>query len=140
MLVLTPEDKARAGQCFDTPLIFTVHEAKGLEYDHVILYNLISHEDKYDTIAKDVSPDFLTQSFDYRRAKDKTDKSLEIYKFYVNALYVAMTRAVKTIIWLESNPKHRLLQRLEVNEIKVMYCFGHKFLRHFEERIRSKVK
>ena len=37
------------------------------------------------------------------RARDKTDKSLEVYKFYVNALYVALTRAVRNVYLIESD-------------------------------------
>ena len=48
----------------------------------------------YAEVCRDVAPsDLEGEELDYRRAKDKTDKSLEINKFYVNALYVAMTRA-----------------------------------------------
>ena len=47
---------------------------------------------------------------DYRRAKDKSDKSLELYKFYVNALYVAMTRAVESLTIVESDTGHPLLR------------------------------
>ena len=39
----------------------------------------------------------------YRRARDKSDKSLELYKFQVNALYVAMTRAVETLMLVEQH-------------------------------------
>ena len=51
---------------------------------------------------------------DYRRAKDKTDKSLEIYKFYVNALYVALTRAIRNVYLIESDIDHPLLRLLDV--------------------------
>ncbi|TXK92711.1 hypothetical protein BMR02_16445, partial [Methylococcaceae bacterium HT1] len=40
---------------------------------------------------------------------DKTDKSLEVYKFYINSLYVALTRAIKNLYWIESAPKQQLL-------------------------------
>jgi ATP-dependent exoDNAse (exonuclease V) beta subunit len=46
--LLRDEDKAAVRQGLHTPLLFSVHEAKGLEYPHVILY---------------------------RRARDKADKS-----------------------------------------------------------------
>ena len=50
----------------------------------------------------------------YRRAKDKTDKSLEGYKFFVNALYVALTRAVVNAWLVEDDPAHPLWQKLGV--------------------------
>ena len=69
--------------------------------------------------AADLNGDEL----DYRRAKDKADKSLEIYKFYVNALYVALTRAIRNVYLIESDTDHPLLRLLDVRrgagEVKV---------------------
>jgi hypothetical protein len=42
VVVLCDEDKAAAREQFRTPLPFSVHEAKGLEYPHVVLVNLVS--------------------------------------------------------------------------------------------------
>ena len=42
VIVLRDEDKAAARAHFRTPLVFSVHEAKGLEYPNVILFNLVS--------------------------------------------------------------------------------------------------
>lgn len=42
VLVLRDEDKAAARQRFATPLLFSIHEAKGLEYDNIVLYRFIS--------------------------------------------------------------------------------------------------
>lgn len=116
VLVLRDEDKAEARKFFRTPLLFSVHEAKGLEYPTVVLYNLISkNRTTFQDICESVTPeDLLPQELQYRRAKDKTDKSLEIYKFYVNALYVALTRAVQRVIMIESEVGHPLLRLLEV--------------------------
>src|SRR5260370_38816232 len=50
----------------------------------------------------------------YRRAKDKSDRSLELYKFFVNALYVALTRAVRQVILVEDDLGHPLLGLLGV--------------------------
>ena len=61
---------------------------------------------------------FLNVDFKYSRVKDKTDKSLEIYKFYINSLYVAITRSICNVYMIESNPKHKLLCLLDVNQIK----------------------
>ena len=43
-------------------------------------------------------------------AKDKADKSLELNKFYVNALYVAMTRAMEGLAVVETDVRHPLLR------------------------------
>ena len=42
VLVLRDEDKAAARAHFQTPLIFAIHEAKGLEYDNIVLYRFVS--------------------------------------------------------------------------------------------------
>ena len=119
VIVLRDEDKAAARAQFATPLIFSVHEAKGLEYPNVILFQMISaNRAAYAEVCRDVAPsDLEGEELDYRRARDKTDKSLEINKFYVNALYVAMTRAVEGLTIVETDVQHPLLRLLELKEI-----------------------
>ena len=117
VIVLRDEDKSAARASFRTPLIFSVHEAKGLEYPHVILFNIVSGQRAaFAEVCDGVSAkDIDTAGLDYRRAKDKSDKSLELYKFYVNALYVAMTRAVQTLTFVEPDTTHPLLALLGLN-------------------------
>ncbi|HET7862855.1 MAG TPA: AAA family ATPase [Burkholderiaceae bacterium] len=114
VIVLRDEDKAAARAQFRTPLVFSVHEAKGLEYPHVVLLGLVSGQRAaYAEVCEGVTPEHLqVEELDYRRARDKSDKSLELYKFYVNALYVAMTRAVQTLTLVESDTGHPLLRLL----------------------------
>ena len=114
VIVLREEEKAEARARFRTPLVFAVHEAKGLEYDSVVLYRFISaHRADFAEVAAGVaSVDLAVEELDYHRAHDKTDKSLEIYKFYVNALYVALTRAIRSVYLVESDVDHALLQLL----------------------------
>lgn len=114
VIVLREEDKAAARQVLHTPLVFSVHEAKGLEYPHVILYRLVSDQrTAYADICDGVTPaDLEIDELSYRRARDKEDKSLELYKFYVNAFYVALTRAVESLTLVEQDTGHPLLQLL----------------------------
>jgi hypothetical protein len=114
VIVLRDEDKAGVRARFRTPLVFSVHEAKGLEYPHVVLLGIVSGQRAaYAEVCDGVTPqDLQRDELDYRRAKDKGDKSLELYKFYVNALYVAMTRAVQTLTIVESDTGHPLLELL----------------------------
>jgi hypothetical protein len=116
VLVLRDEDKAEARKQFDTPLIFSVHEAKGLEYDSIVLFRFVSdNRTQFSEIALGVSgADLASDDLQYGRAKDKTDKSLEIYKFYVNALYVALTRAIRNVYLIESDTGHPLLRLLDI--------------------------
>ena len=118
ILVLHEHHKDKARELFRSPLIFTVQEAKGLEYDNIIIYNFVSEEKNYTDITKGADRSFLDADFKYARVKDKTDKSLEIYKFYINALYVAITRSVCNVYIIEPNPSHKFLRLLEINEIQ----------------------
>mgnify|MGYP003401627704 FL=1 len=118
MLVLHEHHKDKAKELFKSPLIFTVQEAKGLEYDNIIVYNFVSDEKNYIDITKGTDRSFLEADFKYARAKDKSDKSLEIYKFYINALYVAITRSICNVYIIESNPSHKFLRLLGINEIQ----------------------
>lgn len=114
VVVMHPDQKLEAKAHFQTPLIFSIQEAKGLEYDNIILYNFTScDEAHFREITRDVSvEDLANTSFSYARGKDKSDKSLEIYKFFINALYVAITRAVENLYLVEANPNQRLFDLL----------------------------
>ncbi len=116
VLVMRDEDKVQARKHFATPLLFSIHEAKGLEYENIILYRFVSdHRAEFNEIVDGVSKSSLAaETLDYRRARDKTDKSLEVYKFFVNALYVALTRAIKNLFILESDTAHQLFGLLDL--------------------------
>ena len=116
LLVMRDEDKAEARRHFASPLLFSIHEAKGLEYENIVLYRFVSdHRAEFTDIVEGVDKqDLAIDSLDYRRAKDKHDKSLEVYKFYVNALYVALTRAVKNLYLIESDTSHPLFGLLDL--------------------------
>lgn len=116
VIVMYDAQKQEAGQYFNTPLVFSIQEAKGLEYCNIILYNFISSEsERFRYISQGVTPEQLqTDELTYRRNKDKTDKALEIYKFYINALYVALTRSIKNVYWVETQHEHPLLTLLQL--------------------------
>lgn len=116
VLVMRDEDKIEARKHFATPLLFSIHEAKGLEYENIILYRFVSdHRAEFTQIVEGVNKASLgAERLDYRRAKDKSDKSLEVYKFFINALYVALTRAIKNLFVLESDTDHPLFALLDL--------------------------
>jgi hypothetical protein len=117
VLVMRDEDKAAAREYFATPLLFSIHEAKGLEYENIVLYRFVSaHRREFADITEGVTAgDLQNDTLDYRRARDKSDKSLEVYKFFVNALYVALTRAVKNLYLIESDTAHPLFGLLDLH-------------------------
>ena len=118
ILVLHPEQKSEVRQFFRTPLVFSIHEAKGLEYENVLLYGFVSGEEKrFRDIAGDLSEEDLEGELPYARGRDKGDKSLEVYKFYINALYVAVTRAVKNLYLIEPRPRQHLLTLLGLTDV-----------------------
>jgi len=120
VLVLRNEDKAAARKFYATPLLFSIQEAKGLEYENIILYNTIStYGSEFAELTNGVTiEDLKPESLLYSRARDKADKSLEEYKFYVNSLYVGITRAVKNLYVIEANKKHALLSLLGLVDFK----------------------
>ncbi len=118
IIVMRDEDKPAARAVFATPLVFAVHEAKGLEYDHVVLWNLVSGaaRELRECTAGVTLADLDGESV-YARARDKTDKSLDAYKFYINALYVAITRAVRSLLIVEREPQHPLFELLVIDRL-----------------------
>ncbi len=120
IIVLNNEQKIQAQQYFKTPLIFSIHEVKGLEYENIILYNFITSEQKrFNEISQGVTEKDLESDLSYARVKDKADRSLEIYKFYINALYVAVTRAINTLYIVEDCRKHNLLAILGLESSQI---------------------
>jgi hypothetical protein len=117
VIVLRDEDKAEAARRFRTPLLFSVQEAKGLEYETIVLHNLVSGaRADFASIADGVDAADLEGDPAYGRAGDKRDKSIERYKFFVNGLYVAMTRAVRRLYLVEQDTRHPLLALLGLRE------------------------
>ncbi len=117
-LVMTQEEKSAARKIFETPLLFSIHEAKGLEYENIILVNFISNYSKeFNEIASGISKkDLDNEDIDFSRGKDKSDKSLDAFKFYINSLYVGMTRSIKNLYILETSKKHDILSLLDLVE------------------------
>ena len=91
-----------------------MQEAKGLEYENIILFDFVSSErQSFAAIAAGLGEaEVAAGELKYARAADKADKSLDAYKFFINALYVAATRAVKGLYVIESDPSHPLLKLL----------------------------
>ena len=116
VIVLRERDKEAAARVFDTPLIFSVREAKGLEYPNIILYNIVdSAAREFSEVVRGLDRKKMSGKFVYSRARNKSDKSFDRYKFYVNALYVGMTRTLDSLYLVERDPSHSLLRLLELS-------------------------
>ncbi len=118
IVVMRDEQKEAARKYFSTPLIFSVQEAKGLEYENIILYNFVSSDvNRFITITEGVTTeDLQVAELTYARVKDKSDKSLEIYKFHINSFYVAITRAIQNLYLIEQHPDHPLLKLMGLHD------------------------
>ena len=118
IVVMREEQKEQARKFFSTPLVFSVREAKGLEYENIILYNFVSSDvQRFASISEGVrAEDLHVEELNYARVKDKSDKSLEIYKFHINAFYVAITRAIQNLYLIEQHPDHPLLQLMGLHD------------------------
>jgi hypothetical protein len=74
---------------------------------------------EFQEICEDIVPkDLASDELVYNRPKDKADRSLDAYKFYINALYVGMTRAVKNLFVVEREESHRLPALLGVRKLR----------------------
>ncbi|MFA4851336.1 MAG: UvrD-helicase domain-containing protein [Bacteroidales bacterium] len=120
IIVMRSEDKQEAKQYFKTPLVFSVQEAKGLEYENIILIDFISNNERdFNEITDGIQREHLeSDELIYSRGKDKTDKSLDVYKFYINSFYVAITRAITNLYIIEKSSKHRIFHLLGLKESK----------------------
>jgi hypothetical protein len=113
ILVMDNSQKEEIKKYFRTPLVFSIQEAKGLEYDNIILVNFISSNQKeFRRISEGVESKDLERDLEFSRLKDKGNKELEVYKFYINSLYVAFTRAIENLYIIEVSKKHRILELL----------------------------
>ncbi|MGL9779673.1 MAG: ankyrin repeat domain-containing protein, partial [Wolbachia sp.] len=125
VLVLNDESKEDARKLFKTPLVFSIQEAKGLEFENVILYKFVSHgaynkiwnvacpskdQGKVNDTIKKIRNSFDEGKVNPSRAKDKEDKSFEEHKFYMNALYVGITRAIDNVYIIDDEKKCNLLK------------------------------
>ena len=118
VIVFDEKSKQEAMDIFQTPLVFTVQEAKGLEYKNVILYDFISNESKkFFDIISDIEKHDLEKELKYSRPKDKTDRELDIYKIYINSLYVAFTRGIENLYIVEQK-EHKIWELLGIVESK----------------------
>lgn len=117
VVVMHESQKRMAQRVFKTPLVFAIQEAKGLEYQNIILYNFVSQSaSHFSDICAEIGVQDLQNDFVYARNKDKADKSLELYKFYINALYVGLTRAMSNIYWVEQQDQHRIFHLLGLDQ------------------------
>ncbi|MBU2447213.1 MAG: UvrD-helicase domain-containing protein [Bacteroidetes bacterium] len=114
ILVRNEKEKEKLKRIFETELIFTIYEAKGLEFDSVFIWNFCS-----DIKTKDVWVTILENS-----KHNIHDANI---KHEINLLYVAITRAQKelliydgttpSVIWQSDLLKDQVYQTNDLNYI-----------------------
>ena len=91
ILVLDEQEGTRLGRILDTTRIFHVRDAKGLEFDTVVLWKLLESESE--TIGR------------FGRRDPRTDRDVRLKQF-LQHLYVAVTRARRHLAIYEGPDRH----------------------------------
>ncbi|RMD93234.1 MAG: hypothetical protein D6814_15910, partial [Calditrichaeota bacterium] len=105
ILVRTEREKQFLSKFLDTELVFTINEAKGLEFDTVLLWKFAS-----DARKKDVWKAILqTSSQEVHQAQIRHE---------INLLYVAITRAQKDLL-IYDGPEASLIWRSDPIQEKI---------------------
>jgi len=77
ILVMDNAQKAEVKKYFKTPLIFSIQEAKGLEYENIILVNFITTNNReFRTISEGIELIDLEHDLEFSRVKDKSNNIL----------------------------------------------------------------
>ena len=91
ILVLDGQEAERLGRVLDTTRIFRVGDAKGLEFDTVVLWKLLESESE--TIGR------------FLRRDARADRDVRLKQF-LQHLYVAVTRARRHLVVYEGPDRH----------------------------------
>ncbi len=86
ILVRSESEKRKLIKSLKTELVFTIHEAKGLEFETVLLWKFSSDAKSSDIWRKIYGENYLSESHN------------PLIKHEINLLYVAVTRARNTLI------------------------------------------
>ncbi|MFI4918047.1 MAG: ankyrin repeat domain-containing protein, partial [Legionellales bacterium] len=98
-IITLPKYANEAKALFNTPLIFTAKEVKGLEYDTVILWRLLSCKDAK-KIADKLGDNDAQASAGHRAKAGHSDES---FVPYLNELITAVTRARRKLVIAQDN-------------------------------------
>ena len=100
-IITLEKDKGIAKKLFNTDLVFTVDEIKGLEYKHIMAYNLFDDllfKDA-DRIINDKSPEHLKNTGN----RAKKDQGQEQFGPIFNSVFTAFTRATDNLTIYQEN-------------------------------------
>lgn len=101
IVVSTDEEKNLLKKDFPVSRLFTVQEIKGLEYNYIISFNILSNYKK-----------------EYNEILEGVHKHNQKYRYFFNLFYVAITRAKDNLLLYEESCNHPLLNMIKDNYIK----------------------
>ncbi len=106
MAVITRDEESsrKAKKLFNTELIFTINEAKGLEFDTVVIWRFMSNNQSV-KLWKDIA----------RENADTTERQSQI-KHEINLLYVAVTRCRNNLVFFDGEKVSELWDLREIRE------------------------
>ncbi|QRN04195.1 hypothetical protein GH742_10090 [Legionella sp. MW5194] len=116
-VVTLPEWKEKAKELFNTPLVFTPEEIKGLEYPHIAAYRLFDH-DTCNQASKKINHT-AAKSQQHRAKAEQGDAS---FAPHFNQLFTAFTRATQSLAIVEDSSVHQrknLLTPLKQTTLKL---------------------
>eukprot|EP01064_Diplonema_japonicum_P034207 TRINITY_DN7018_c2_g1_i3.p1 TRINITY_DN7018_c2_g1~~TRINITY_DN7018_c2_g1_i3.p1 ORF type:complete len:1815 (+),score=370.95 TRINITY_DN7018_c2_g1_i3:45-5489(+) len=102
---------AHAVDVFDTPLVLTVEQAKGLEYEHLVVFDPFPEDDLLLRKADRRCPATLTPSTKSNRTKDKTSTHNFAYAMPFNKVFVAFTRTSHALYVVQDTEVHKNIVR-----------------------------
>ena len=114
VLVGHEEYVGKARELFDTPLVFTIEQVKGLEYAHFILFNMFCEKEPlYKEVEKYIRQNGAvlqeqTSEHDYiHLAKDKTNTRGQKYACLFNKLFISFTRTTDSLYIVQQDDKYK---------------------------------
>jgi ankyrin repeat protein len=123
LAVITPEDfVAEACTLFNTALVFTPSQIQGLGYHTVVMYKMLAN-DASSNVLRNIAPKlkFFNGSNSSSPNRAKSGKSDFNHAIWFRTLYVALTRASNTLVWVDSidNTSRALLH--QINQVVTEY-------------------
>ncbi|WP_160160716.1 AAA family ATPase [Legionella taurinensis] len=116
-VVTLPQWKEKAKELFNTPLVFTPEEIKGLEYPHIAAYRLFDHD-----TCNDASKKINHTAVKSQQHRAKAEQGDASFAPHFNQLFTAFTRATQSLAIVEDSSVHQrknLLTPLKQSTLKL---------------------
>ncbi|NCB01982.1 MAG: hypothetical protein EOM67_07415 [Spirochaetia bacterium] len=125
ILVRSDSEKRKLMKSLNTELVFTIHEAKGLEFDTVLLWKFSSDAKSFDIWRKIQGENYLSPEHN------------PLIRHEINLLYVAVTRARNTLLIYDGSSVSPVWQ-IETLHPHVFSSKEKDALKHIWKRVSSR--